>query len=90
MFMTVRKDTQEVSLSGIDQPEGNLIENDNLKIIVVKVPGYNYRYGSTYRETSYRSPCVQVYQVIKETHNDDLLRHLEVDKITEYSTGRKK
>lgn len=86
MFLTLRKDSQKVSISGIDQPESDVlqIKKDHLAI---KVPGRTYNYvggGTTYIPVE-----IQIWRIQELKDHGEILS-ITADKIMEFPANKSK
>lgn len=65
MFLTLRKDTQKVSVSGVMQPEADLMARTE-EYLAIKVPGYSYKYGVLKSDRSYAPAEIQFWKISEE------------------------
>jgi len=89
MFLTLRKDTQKVSISGIDQPDADVMQITK-DYLAIKVPGRNYTVNMRPgRHTEYIPVEIQVWK-IKDQKDYGEVFHLTADKIMEFPANKSK
>ena len=89
MFVTVRKDTEKVTISGIDQPESDLMSITETHL-AIKVPGRTYRHNMRPGSFSEYLPTeIQIWEISDVADHGKIL-HIEADKILEFPVNKKK
>lgn len=68
-FLTLRTDTNKVNVSGIDQPEADMVSYSD-GLMIIKVPGFSYSFsahpsldGMAYAKAEYQVWEVEEFQV---------------------------
>lgn len=89
MWMTVRKDKNLASVSGLDQPDAEVWHRTPL-YIVLKVPGHKFwaRHGPGPTH-DYAPAGFQVWRLLRVQDLGEI-EHCEVSRLVEFPAGRKK